>query len=82
MQKVRFDAGRREIRRIRLQEDDTNDVVADVSLALQFLRIVLLVGQQSGHVEHDLDAPPVRVHRVQARQVVHRVQTTLRIQIR
>ncbi len=60
-----------------LEEDDTDDVVADVSLALQLLRIVLLVGEQRSHVEHDLYAAPVRVHRVQARQVVYSVQATL-----
>ncbi len=60
-----------------LEEDDTDDVVAHVSLALQLLWVVLLVGEQRGHVEHDLYAAPVRVHRVQARQVVYRVQATL-----
>jgi len=32
-----------------------------VALPLKLLRIVLLVGQQGGHMEHDLDVAPVRI---------------------
>ena len=46
------------------KEDHTDNIVADVALALQLLGVVLLVGQQRRHVEHDLDAAPVGVHRV------------------
>lgn len=77
MQKVRLDAGRREVGAVGLEKDDADDVVTDVALALQLLRVVLLVGQQRRNVEHDLDATPVRVHRVKTRQVVHRVQAAL-----
>ena len=49
-----------------LEKHDADNVVAHVPLPLQLLRIVLLVGEEGGHVEHDLDAPPVGVHRVQA----------------
>ena len=31
-----------------------HDVVTHVPLPLQLLRVALLVGQQTGHVEHDL----------------------------
>lgn len=41
------------------------------------LRVVLLIGQQRGDVEHDLDVPPVGIYAVQARQVMHCVQTAL-----
>lgn len=54
-----LDAGGTETCVIRLEEHDAHDVVADVTLALQLLRIVFLVGQQRGHVEHDLDVAPV-----------------------
>ena len=62
---------------VSLKEDDADDVVAHVAFALQLLRVVLLVGEEGGHVEHDLDAAPVRVHRVQAGQVVYSVQPAL-----
>ena len=62
---------------VSLKEDDADDVVAHVAFALQLLRVVLLVGEEGGHVEHDFDAAPVRVHRVQAGQVVYSVQPAL-----
>lgn len=77
VEKVALDARRREARVVRLEEDHADDVVADVPLPLQLLRIVLLVRQLRAHVEHDFDGPPAGVHRVQAGEVVHRVQSTL-----
>ena len=62
---------------VSLKEDYADDVVAHVAFALQLLRVVLLVGEEGGHVEHDFDAAPVRVHRVQAGQVVYSVQPAL-----
>jgi hypothetical protein len=47
------------------------------TVATHLLRVVLLVREMRRHVEHDLDAAPVGVHRVQPRQVVHCVQPTL-----
>lgn len=41
------------------------------------LGVVLLVRQHRGDVEHDLDASPIRVDRIQASQVVNGVQATL-----
>ena len=38
MQKVGFDAGRREIGRVRFEEHDAHNVVADVALPLQLRR--------------------------------------------
>lgn len=56
-----LNAGGTEASVVRLEEHDTDDVVANVTLALKLLRIVLLIGQQGGHVEHDLNVTPVRV---------------------
>ena len=41
------------------------------------LHVVFLVRQERGHVVHDLDAPPIRVHRVQTGEVVRGVQAAL-----
>ena len=40
--------------RVGVLEDDGHDVVANVPLPLQLLRLALRVGQERGHVEHDL----------------------------
>ena len=47
-----------------LLEHEADNVVADVALALQLLRICLRVGEQRGHVEHDLLALMLGVHAV------------------
>lgn len=47
-----------------LLENDGHDVVANVPLPLQLLRIALGVGQQGGHMEHDL---PLLEHLVHGR---------------
>ena len=41
------------------------------------LRVILLEWQQRGHMEHDLDPPPVGEHGVEAGQVVDCVQPAL-----
>lgn len=56
-----LNAGGTEASVVRLKKDDTDDVVANVTLALKLLRIVLFIGQQGGHVEHDLNVAPVCV---------------------
>lgn len=61
MQEMALDAGGTEACVIRLQEYHADDIVADVTLPLKLLRIVLLVRQQRGHMEHDLDVAPVRI---------------------
>lgn len=61
MQKVALDAGGAKAGIVRLQEDHAHNVVANVSLPLKLLWIVLFVGQQSGHVKHDLDITPIGV---------------------
>ena len=43
---------------------------------MYLLYILFFVRQEDGHVEHDVDAPPVGVDRRQAREVVHRVQAS------
>lgn len=72
-----LDAARTKAGVVRLKEHDADDVIADVSLPLQLLRVVSLVGQLRAHVEHDLYRPPARVNRVQACQVMHGVQPAL-----
>lgn len=59
-----------------LLEDDGDDVVADVTLALQLLRVARAVGQHRGHVEEDLPAAEHLVDRCVARLAVPRVQAT------
>ena len=61
VEEVRFDATWREASVVGFKENHTNDIVSNVSLPLQLLRVVLLVGQQGGNMEHDLDAAPVGV---------------------
>lgn len=39
---------------VRLLEHDCENIVADVPLTLQLLRIILRVGEQRGHVERNL----------------------------
>lgn len=63
VQKVRGDHIGRE-RRVILLEDHRHDVIADVPLALELLMVVLVVREQSGHVEHDLFLLVVLVDRV------------------
>ena len=55
--------------RVGVLEDDGHDVVADVPLPLQLLRLALRVRQQRRNVEHDL-LPPERL--VQALHAVAR----------
>ena len=61
VQEVRLDAARGEPSVVSLEEDHADYIVAHMPLALQLLRVVLLVGQQCGHMEHEFDAPPVGV---------------------
>ena len=61
VEEMRFDATWREASVVGFKENHTNDIVSNVSLPLQLLRVVLLVGQQGGNMEHDLDAAPVGV---------------------
>ena len=61
VQEVRLDAAQGEPSIVSLEEHHANYIVADMALALQLLRVILLVGQQCGHMEHELDAPPVGV---------------------
>ena len=46
-------------------ENNSDDVVSDVSLSWQLLSIVWSEGKKRGHVEHHLVALVLRVHRVQ-----------------
>ena len=57
--------------RVGVLEDDGHDVVADVPLPLQLLRLALRVGQKSGHVEHDLLPPKRLVHALRAIFILH-----------
>ena len=61
VEEVRFDATWREAGVVCLKEDHTDYIVANMPLPLQLLRVVLLVGQQGGDVEHHLDAAPMSV---------------------
>lgn len=61
MQEVAGDHVWAEGRRFLLKYDG-NDVIADVSFALQLLRIARTVRQQWGHVEQHLSAPEYLVH--------------------
>ena len=61
VEEVRFDATWREASVVCLKEDHADYIVANMSLPLQLLRVVLLVGQQGGDMEHHLDAAPVCV---------------------
>lgn len=63
-------------RRVFLLENDRHDVVADVPLPLQLLRVVLGVGQERGDVEHDLPLLEDLVDRRVSRVAVLYVQTT------
>ena len=51
-------------RGVLLLEDDSYDVVADVPLSLQLLTVVVGVGQESRHMEHDLLITESLVHRL------------------
>ena len=53
-----------------LLEDEGDDVVADVTLTRQLLPVVGCVGQERGHVKHELVARVLGVDAVQARGVV------------
>ena len=46
---------------VSLQEDNTHNVVANVSLPLEFLRIAFLIRKQGGYMEHNFYASPVGV---------------------
>lgn len=61
VQKMTFNAGGTEARIVGLEEHHTDDIIADMSFALEFLWIVFLIGQQCGHVEHDLNVAPIRI---------------------
>ena len=55
VEEVGLDAAGGEPGVVRLQEDNTHDVVPHVSLSLQLLGVIFLIGKQGGHVEHDLN---------------------------
>lgn len=57
-----LDAGGTEAGVVRFEEYDTDNIVADVAFALKLLWVMFLVGQQRGHMEHDLNVPPVRIN--------------------
>lgn len=57
-------------------KDDGQDVVADVTLALQLLWVVLDVRQQSGHVEDDFATAEGLVEGVLTGLTVLRIETT------
>ena len=61
VEEVRFDATWREAGVVSFEEDHTDNIVAHMALPLQLLRVVLLVGQQCGDMEHHLDAAPMSV---------------------
>lgn len=61
-----LDAGRTECGIVGLEEHDAHDIVADVALPLELLRIVLLVRQLRGYVEHYLYRTPVCINRVKS----------------
>jgi hypothetical protein len=63
VQKVRRDHVRRE-RRVPVLKNDGHDVVSNVPLALQLLRVVLRVREEGGDVEHDLAVVEALVQRV------------------
>ena len=46
---------------VSLQEDNTNNVVANMSLPLEFLGIAFLIRKQGGYMEHNFYASPVGV---------------------
>jgi len=73
VQKVGGDHVGRERRRP-LLEHNRHDVVADVPLPLQLLRVAPAERQQRGHVEHDLLAAAALVHGELARLPAHGVQ--------
>ena len=54
VEEVGLDAAGGEAGVVGLQEDHADDVVADVTLPLQLLGVVLLIRQKGGDVEHDL----------------------------
>lgn len=56
-----FDTGGTEARVVGFEKYDADDIVADVTFALELLRIVFLIGQQRGYMEHDLNVAPIRV---------------------
>ena len=64
-------------RRVALQEDHRHDAIADVSLALELLRVVLGLKQEGGNLEHHLLLAEHLVHALLARLSVQGVQPTL-----
>jgi hypothetical protein len=68
-----LDARRTEGSVVGLQKHHAHNVVADVALSLQLLRVVLLIRKLRADVKHDFDIAPVRVHRVETCQVMNRV---------
>ena len=56
-------------------ENNSDNVVADVSLPLQLLTVCFAVGQKRGHVEHDLLILECLIHRVVACLAISCVQT-------
>ena len=53
-----------------LLEDERDDVVSDVALSRQLLAVVGREREEGAHVEHELVAAELAVHRVLARRVV------------
>ena len=58
------------------QEDDTNDVIANVAFTLKLLRIVGFMGKKGRDVKHDFDAPPVGKDGMLAGQIMNGVQAS------
>ena len=75
VQKIGGDHVGRE-RRVLLLENDGHDIVANVAFALELLCVVFVVGQQSGHVEHDFFVLESFVHRVFASLAVRCVEAS------
>lgn len=72
-----LNARRREGSVVRFKEDHAYDIVPYVPFPLKLLRVMPLIRKKRRHVEHDLYAPPVCIHRVEASQVVDSVQPSL-----
>ena len=77
VEEVWFDATWWESGVVCLKEDHADYVVTNMTLPLQLLRVVLLVGQQGGDVEHHLDAAPMRVDWVESSEVMDGVEASL-----
>lgn len=71
-----FNAARGERRVVGFQKYDANDIVSDVTLSLELLRIMFFIRKLRRNVKHNFNRSPICVNRVETGQVVNGVQAS------